>query len=209
MWPRWREALVLVQPATVERWYREGVRRCWRRRAGRPGRPCIDSSCRDLIRRMAAENCLWGAPRIHGELLKLGIAISERTVSRYLHGRPTIRSQSWRTFFANHLGGQNVMSPVMFADAHASDLSVRPAVSIDASCGSIHRTSGDWGRSLQSSSLGVRLGHNHLQDHTGERKSSGRDPPWHLPLQPASRRSRRLSFVRANSAFATDGSVSI
>ena len=104
LWPRWREALVLVQPATVDRWYREGVRRCWRRRARRPGRPCIDSSCRDLIRRMAAENCLWGAPRIHGELLKLGIAISERTVSRYLRGRPPRRSQTWRTFFANHLG---------------------------------------------------------------------------------------------------------
>ena len=165
---------------------------------------------------MAAENCLWGAPRIHGELLKLGIAISERTVSRYLHGRPTTRSQTWRTFFANHLGGQTFISPVMFADAHdedivvdASDLSFRPAPSIDASCASIHRTSVDWGRSLQPSSLGVRLGQNHLQDHTGARKSSGRDPPWHLPLQPASRRSRRLSFVRADSAFATDGSVSI
>ena len=59
-WPRWREALVLVQPATVDRWYRERVRRCWRRRARRPGRPRIDSSCRDLIRRMATENCLWG-----------------------------------------------------------------------------------------------------------------------------------------------------
>jgi heme oxygenase len=53
---------------------------------------------------MAAANCLWGAPRIHGELLKLGIAVSERTVSRYLRGRPTTRSQTWRTFFANLLG---------------------------------------------------------------------------------------------------------
>jgi len=79
LWPRWREARVLVQPATVDRWYREGVRLCWRRREERPERPCIDSSCRDLIRRMAAENCLWGAPRIHGELLKLGIVVSERT----------------------------------------------------------------------------------------------------------------------------------
>ena len=216
LWPRWREALVLIQPATVDRWHREGVRRCWRRRSRRPGRPRIDSPCRDLIRRIAAENCLWGAPRIHGELLKLGIAISERTVSRYLHGRPTTRSQTWRTFFANHLGGQTFISPVMFADAHdedivvdASDLSFRPAASIDASCASIHRTSVDWGRSLQPSSLGVRLGHNRLQDRTGARKSSGRDPPRHLPLQPASRRSRRLSFVRADSAFATDGSVSI
>ena len=87
LWPRWREALVLIQPATVDRWHRESVRRCCRRRARRPGRPRIDSPCRDLIRRMAAENYLWGAPRIHGELLKLGIAISERTVSRYLRGR--------------------------------------------------------------------------------------------------------------------------
>src|SRR5262245_26355988 len=103
-WPRWKEALVLVQPATVGRRYREGVRRCWRRRARRPGRPRIDASCRDLIRRRAAENCLWGAPRIHGELLKLGIVISERTVSRYVRDRPPTRSQTWRTFFTNHFG---------------------------------------------------------------------------------------------------------
>jgi hypothetical protein len=216
LWPRWREAPVLIQPATVDRWHREGVRRCWRRRAQRPGRPRIDASYRDLIRRLATENCLWGAPRIHGELLKLGITISERTVSRYLHGRPTTRSQTWRTFFANHLGGQTSLSPVMFAVAHdedivadPSDLSVRPAASIDASCASIHRTSVDWERSLQPSSLGVRLGENHFRDDTGMPKSSGRDPPWHLPLQSASRRSRRLSLVRTNSAFATDGSVSI
>src|SRR5205809_7882216 len=122
LWPRWREALVLVHPATVDRWHREGLRRCWRRRSRRPGRPCIDSPCRDLIRRLAAENCLWGAPRIHGELLKLGIAISERTGSRYLRGRPTTRSQTWRTFFANHLGGQTFISPVMVADAHDEDV---------------------------------------------------------------------------------------
>ena len=81
LWPRWREALVLVQPATIDRWSRDGFRRFWRRRARRPGRPRIESSCRNLIRRMAAEN-VSGAPRIHGELLKLGITISERTVSR-------------------------------------------------------------------------------------------------------------------------------
>jgi putative transposase len=135
LWPRWREALVLIQPATVDRWHREGVRQCWRRRSRRPGRPPIDSTCRDLIRRIAAENCLWGAPRIHGELLKLGITISERTVSRYLRGRPTPRSQTWRTFFANHVGGQILTSPMMFADAadqdsvvDVSDLLFRPAV---------------------------------------------------------------------------------
>src|SRR5262245_10262310 len=89
LWPRWRDALVLIQPATVDRWHRDGIRPWWRRRSRRPGRPGIDSTCRHLIRRMATENCLWGAPRIHGELLKLGITISERTVSRYLRGRPT------------------------------------------------------------------------------------------------------------------------
>src|SRR5262249_46654843 len=86
VWPRWRETLLLI-PATVDRWHREGVRRFWRRRSRRPRRPRIDSACRDLIRRMAEENCLWCAPRIHGELLKLGIAISERTVSRYRRAR--------------------------------------------------------------------------------------------------------------------------
>src|SRR4030095_15213195 len=100
-WPRWRDALVLVQPATVDRWHREGFHRWWRRRSRRPGRPRIDSEIRGLIRRFAAENRLWGAPRIHGEALKLGIAVSERTVSRYLRGRVRAPSQTWRTFLAN------------------------------------------------------------------------------------------------------------
>jgi hypothetical protein len=201
-WSRWREALVLIQPATVDRWHREGIRRCWRRRSRRPGRPRIDSTCRDLIWRMATENCLWGAPRIHGEFLKLGITISERTVSRYLRGRPTSRSQTWRTFFANHLGGQTHISPVMFADAHNEDIvvdSFRPAL-IDASRASIHGPSVDWGRPLQPASLGARLGQDHLQDGTEAR--SGRDPPLApLPLQPASWGPRRPSFVRGDTAL--------
>src|SRR5262249_16847485 len=68
----------------------------------RPGRPRIDAECRHLIQHMAAENRLWGAPRIHGELVKLGIAVSERTVSRYLRKCPRGWSQTWRTFIANH-----------------------------------------------------------------------------------------------------------
>ena len=176
---------MLVQPATVDRWHREGLRRCWRRRSRRRGRPCIDTACRDLIRRVAAENCLWGAPRIHGELLKLGIAVSERTVSRYLRGRPTTRSQTWRTFFANHLGDRTSLSPVRFADAvrdeivvDASEVSSRATPrSIDPSCVSINGASLDRCRWLQRSSLGVRVGHDHLQDRTGARKSAGRDPP--------------------------------
>ena len=95
---------------------------------------------------MAAENCLWGAPRIHGELLKLAIAVSERTVSRYLRGRPRTRSQTWPTFFANHLGHWTFISLVMLADARdddivvdASDVSYRPGpLLIDASSASTH-----------------------------------------------------------------------
>ena len=84
-WDRWRDSLVLVHPATVVRWHREGFRRYWawksRRRSGRPR---VDPDLVRLIRRMATANPLWGAPRIHGELLKLGIEVSERTVSRYM-----------------------------------------------------------------------------------------------------------------------------
>src|SRR5678816_1695870 len=104
VWPRWRDALVLVQPATVDRWQRARFVRRWWRRSRRPGRPRIDSPCRDLIGRLADENRLWGAPRIHGELLKLGVVVSERTVSRCLRERPKRPSQTWRTFIANHLG---------------------------------------------------------------------------------------------------------
>ena len=157
-----------------------------------------------------AENCLWGAPRIHGELLKLGLAVSERTVSRYLSGRPTTRSQTWRTFFAPcHFGGQ-ILSPVMSADEEdiafdASDASYRAAPTIDASCASIHGPNVDWGRSLQPSSFGVRLAQHHLPDCTPARNGGGRDPPRHLPLQSASRRRRRPFVVRANSTCATGG----
>jgi putative ABC transport system permease protein len=88
LWPQWRDALVLVQPATVDRWDRDRFDRRWWRRSRRPGRPRINSQCRELSGRLAEENRLWGAPRIHGELLKLGIVVSERTVSRYLRRRP-------------------------------------------------------------------------------------------------------------------------
>ena len=158
---------------------------------------------------MAAENCLWGAPRIHGELLKLGIAISERTVSRYLCGRPSTRSQTWRTFLANHLGGQTFISPtVMFAHAHDEDTVVDAS---DVSCcptllsASVQGPSVDFGRSLQSPFLVVHLGHDHLQDNTDGRMRPGRDPPPHLPLQPASRQPYRCSFMRAEKAVVTDG----
>jgi len=194
LWPKWRDALVLIQPGTVNRWHREGVWRCWRRNTRRrPGRPRIDPASQELILRLAAENCLWGAPRIHGELLKIGIAVSERTVSRHLECRPTPRSQTWRTFFANHVGGQILTSPMMFADAthqdgvvDVSDLLFRPASSADGSYASHSQTDRDFGYPLRASSLGVRPGQQHLQECTGPRTITGRDPPRYLRLEPTS-----------------------
>jgi transposase InsO family protein len=105
LWANWKAAIVLVQPATVLGWHRQGFRNYWRRKSRRqPGRPRVDRDIRALIRRMATANPLWGAPRIHGELRKLGIEVSERTVSRWLPKPSTPPSQSWRTFLANHLG---------------------------------------------------------------------------------------------------------
>ena len=103
VWIHWRNPLVFVRPATVVRWHRAYFGSYWRWRSRRrPGRPRVDSKVLALIRRMAAANRLWGAPRIHGELLKLGIEISERTVSRFVPKRETPPSQTWRTFLANH-----------------------------------------------------------------------------------------------------------
>jgi putative transposase len=88
-WHDWASALVIVKPATVIRWHRKGFKLfwTWRSRRRRPGRPKIDPEIRDLILRMAEANPTWGAPRIHGELLKLGIEVSQRTVGRLMPRR--------------------------------------------------------------------------------------------------------------------------
>src|SRR6266702_4594395 len=105
VWPAWRQALVIVAPATVLRWQRHRFRRHWAPLSGRPpaGHPPVDAAIKALVRRMAAANLLWGAPRIHGELLKLGIDVAERTVSRLLPKRRSPPSQTWRTFLTNHV----------------------------------------------------------------------------------------------------------
>lgn len=104
IWPDWRRVLYIVQPETVIRWHRQGFRYYWRwkSRPRRPGRPRISRETRELIRQMSRENPLWGAPRIHGELPKLGIGVGEATVSRYMVRPERSPSQSWRTFLVNH-----------------------------------------------------------------------------------------------------------
>ena len=105
-WRHWRASLVLVQPDTVVRWHREWLRRRWTRHSARvgPGRPATDTAIRTLVRQMAAANPLWGAPRIHGELGKLGVDVSERTISRLVRRPRRPPSQTWRTFLTNHVG---------------------------------------------------------------------------------------------------------
>src|SRR6266446_219486 len=103
IWPQVIDAMVLVKPATVVAWHRKGFRFYWRWRSRRPGRPRISREIRDLIRRMSTANPLWGAPRIHGELLKLGIRISQATVAKYMVHKGKPPSQTWRTFLENHV----------------------------------------------------------------------------------------------------------
>ena len=105
LWPNWRRAIQIVTPDTVVRWHRRGFARYWRwqSRPRRAGRPAVAIAVRQLIRQMHATNPLWGAPRIHGELLKLGLTISQSIVAKDLgrrHGRP---SQTWLTFLNNHV----------------------------------------------------------------------------------------------------------
>ena len=107
VWKEWRRALCMVHPDTVVRWQRKRFRRYWAQlsnRSARTGRPPVSSQIRTLIRTLAQANPLWRAPRIHGELKKLGIEVSERTVSRILQTVKRPPSQTWRAFLQNHIG---------------------------------------------------------------------------------------------------------
>ena len=105
LWRGWKQALVIVAPDTVLRWQRRRFRDYWTRLSRRPvvGRPPVTPEIRALVARMAAANPLWGAPRIHGELLKVGMNVAERTVSRLMPKRRPAPSQTWRTFLTNHV----------------------------------------------------------------------------------------------------------
>jgi len=119
LFPAVTRALLIIRPDTLVRWHRAGFRYYWRWKSRRRiGRPKIEYELRALIRRMNAENPLWGAPRIHGELLKLGFEVAQSTVAKYMVKRRGPRSQTWRTFLRNHA-----------PDIAAIDLFVVPTIS--------------------------------------------------------------------------------
>ncbi len=105
VWQDWKSGVFIMQASTVVGWHRKGFGLfwTWKIRRGKPGRPAVPKEVRELIRTMSRENPLWGAPRIHGELLKLGIQIGETSVGKYLVRGRRPPSQTWRTFLENHL----------------------------------------------------------------------------------------------------------
>lgn len=105
IWTGWKRVLVFVQPATVIKWRRRKFREYWTRlsRSGKPGRPLVPKKVRDMIRRMSSANPTWGAPRIVGELTKIGIKVAKSTVEKYMIRRRKPPSPTWRAFLKNHV----------------------------------------------------------------------------------------------------------
>ena len=104
LWSDWRSSLLIVKPGTVVAWHRQGFRLYWTWKSRqRIGRPKINTEVREIIQKMSRANPLWGAPRIHGELLKLGLDVSQATAAKYMVRSPRPPSQSWRTFLDNHM----------------------------------------------------------------------------------------------------------
>src|SRR3954470_11028536 len=106
LFPNTCDALAIIRPETVMRWHRAGFRSYWRwKTRRRPGRPAVSDEIRQLIREMSIANPLWGAPRIHGELLKIGIDVGQTSVAKYMARRRGPPSQGWKTFVLNHADG--------------------------------------------------------------------------------------------------------
>src|SRR5215469_7697604 len=104
LWSGWRSALLILKPETVIAWHRRGFRLYWSWKSRhRQGRPTISHEAIDLIRKMSLDNPRWGAPRIHGELIKLGFELSEATIAKYMARDRKPPSQTWRTFLINHM----------------------------------------------------------------------------------------------------------
>src|SRR5208282_2561028 len=104
LWPRFLKVIVVVKPSTVIQWHRQGFRLYWHWRS-KSGRPAVNRGVRDLIRQRCNANTLWGAPRIHGELLKLGIEVSQATVAKYMMRRRGRPSPTWRSLLRNEAFG--------------------------------------------------------------------------------------------------------
>jgi hypothetical protein len=132
VWARWPEALEIVQADTVRRWRRQGWWHHLRWWCGwkRPGRPAIASEMHALIRGMRRENVLWGAPRIYGELAKLGVQVSPTTVAKYMVRRPRPPSQTWQVFLRNHARDLIARGPYreLACRLHASSIKVTQAL---------------------------------------------------------------------------------
>src|SRR3954454_14373359 len=119
LFPKTCDALAIVRPETVVRWHRAGFRSYWRWKSRRRwGRPAVRAEIRQLVKEMSIANPLWGAPRIHGELLKIGIDVGQTSVAKYMARRRGPPSQGWKTFVLNHADGIAAM-----------DLSMVPTVS--------------------------------------------------------------------------------
>ncbi len=114
-------AITIIRPETLVRWHRAGFRRYWRWKSrSLGGRPQVEADLRALIRRMSVDNPQWGAPRIHGELLKLGFEVAQSSVAKYMVKRCGPPSQGWCTFLRNHA-----------PDIAAMDLFVVPTIGFD------------------------------------------------------------------------------
>src|SRR6478672_10091418 len=179
--PKVLDALAVVKPETVIKWHRAGFRSYWRWKSRRRGgRPTVAPEIRKLIREMSIANPLWGAPRIHGELLKLGIEIGQTSVAKYMARRRAPPSQGWRTFLRNHADGIAAM-----------DLFVVPTISFRLLYGLLIMGHGRryrvvWGHRAsngrmdrQSTDGGVWRGANPKLPDPGSRRSLWRDihPP--------------------------------
>jgi hypothetical protein len=106
LFPSALSAITIIRPDTVIRWHRAGFRLYWRWKSrSHGGRPRISAEIRRLVRDMSVANPLWGAPRIHGELMKLGIEVAQSTVAKYMARRGRGPSQTWKTFLRNHAAG--------------------------------------------------------------------------------------------------------
>src|ERR1700722_13191543 len=155
------QVLTIIRPETLVRWHRAGFRCDWRWKSRRRGgRPQIETELRALIRLMSMENPLWGPPRIHGELLKLGFEIAQSSVAKYMVKRRGPPSQGWRTFLRNHA-----------ADIAAMDLFVVPTIGFDPALCLRHRparpqrprldqrhSESDGGKGCTSDNGGISLG---------------------------------------------------